>query len=66
VPERSVCSCIVGSHLPLVFAIAVFFGFLVFGLAVFVIVVDEFEFWADTTIPVLTTAAAIITTSPRP
>jgi len=32
---------------------------------VFVIVVDEFEFWADTTIPVLTIAAAIITTSPR-
>jgi hypothetical protein len=66
VPERSVCSCIVGSQRPLVFAIAVFFVFLVFGLDVFVEVIDEFEFWADTTNPVLANAATIITTSPRP
>jgi hypothetical protein len=47
-------------------AIAVFFGFLLlFGLGVFVMVVDEFEFWADTTSPALVNATPTITTSPR-
>jgi hypothetical protein len=56
---------LLGSQRPLVLAIAVFLGFFGFGFEGSIGVVDEFAFWADTANPVLATAAAIITTSPR-
>src|SRR6266849_9660143 len=66
VPERSVCSCLVGSQRPLVAAAALCRRgfFLAAALLVGAIVVDEFVFCADTTSPAL--ASAVIATTATP